>query len=125
VTRALTAGLLLSLIYAGAITWPQTLKVFGSYHAARPDIADRVRDLPAGESLIFYSPRSEQDSGFGAGLLLNDLSLAGELIVALDIGEEKNREVIELFPGRSVYRYRFDPRIGVGSLEPYQFLRSD
>jgi hypothetical protein len=125
VTRALTTGLLLSLIYSGAITWPQTLKVFGSYRAARPDIADRVRDLPAGKALIFYSPRSEQDSGFGAGLVLNAQSLAGELIVALDVGEERNREVIELFPGRSVYRYRFEPGLGLGSLEPYQFLRSD
>jgi hypothetical protein len=56
---------------------------------------------------------------------LNDLSLSGDLVVALDLGEEKNREVINLFPNRTVYRYQFDPIIQRGSLERYGIQKTE
>lgn len=123
--RFLSSGLLLSILYAAVVSWPQTVRVFGSYRSSRPDLAEHIRALPAGDKLVFFSPRSEQDSGFGAGLLLNDLSLSGDLVVALDLGALKNREVIELFPGRTAYRYQFEPVRRQGSLERYEIRKTE
>jgi hypothetical protein len=56
---------------------------------------------------------------------MNELSLSGNPVIALDLGADRNGEIIELFPGRAVYRYQFDPVRGHGKLELYGIQQPD
>ena len=114
----LGAACAVSIVFSAVGPWKETIRVFGSSYGCEIDLPRIIHKLPEGRKLVFYTIRSVNGPGYGWAFLMNDLNLSGEVVVAIDGGNVRNRKIANLFPGRSIYRYEFDPVRGKGSIEP-------
>ena len=100
-------------------------------------VADFARELPEQASLVFCVGAGGENDGYASGFLANPLNLAelskdaldgkassGGPIFARDLGG-RNQELMALFPGRTYYRYRYDPQKDAGVFIPLDQLGNE
>jgi len=49
----------------------------------------------------------------------NDIDFMGSVIFALDLGEERNRNLIDHYKGRNYYYYEYDPLLRKAKIIDY------
>lgn len=124
VRSILGAACVFSIVFSAVGPWREAVQVFGSSYGCEIDLPDKIRELPDGGKLIFYTIRSVDGPGYGWGFLMNNLDLSGDVVVAIDGGQERNRKIANLFPERRIYRYEFDAASKKGLIEPLEIIFS-
>jgi hypothetical protein len=84
----------------------------------RTDVFQRVKEADAHDAIVFLStgtgvrrPMQVRD------LTRNGIDLSGNVLYALDLGEQ-NERLMRTFPGKTFFRYVRNPRQVKGRLEP-------
>jgi hypothetical protein len=96
-----------------------------------PTVRDLARREGLNDALVFVKSghyrthfRKGNMDVYPCGFMLNDPDLAGPVVYARDLGDERNAELIARYPGRSVYR--INPSAGEAMcFEPVAAARGD
>ncbi|MDP8245571.1 MAG: glycosyltransferase family 39 protein [Candidatus Hinthialibacter antarcticus] len=89
-------------IWALATAWPERLRDVGDeYWGVRDEVYAQVKNELQDENAVIFV---EYDYDYYAVFTLLDPWLKSGWIVALDLGDERNRALIEQYPGWPVYR---------------------
>ena len=81
-------------------------------------IAHVVRESNVDNALIFVKDQPSLNE-FASAFLANSIDFNGSVVYAKDLDREKNRALIETFPGRKYFYFAFDLEERKGILSPY------
>jgi len=117
-SRAAAAVLLLlaaCVVFAIAVSMPRLYKKYaGDYWYVSSSLGGVLEETVRKPAVVFVDvsiPRSTQVPNllaYGDGFLRNTPALDGGIVFAMDLGK-KNRDVMDLFPGRRYYILTYDP----------------
>ena len=89
-------------VWALATAWPERLKdVADEYWGVRDEVYAQVKNELKDENAVIFV---EYDYDYYAVFTLLDPWLKSGWIVAMDLGDERNRQLVEQYPGWPVYR---------------------
>ena len=84
------------------------------------DFERQVRQINPGQALVFLTPDPES----GQAPTRNALDFQGNIVYALDLGEE-NARLTAAYPGRRYFLYQYDQNIGQAVLREIVPRRAD
>lgn len=118
--------LVLTLWSIPAVSIPLVETCLGDFLGQSPNVRNEAQRQKLDNALVFITTghyRTHMRGGrvdlYPCGFMLNDPDLKGRVIYARDLGPEKNKQLIALYPGRTLYRT--EPNVAVtAEFLPYE-----
>ncbi len=116
--RSIFPGIVLASIFFAVVTLHQVFLVRyrGAFGDVEPNLARIVKRFDIRNAVVFMDsinrdprPGLEYNDYYATGFLRNDIDLQGDVVYARNRREE-NRILIDAYPGRRYYLYRFNRR---------------